>query len=196
MKNITLSLSIMLTLLIGYKATSQEQAFNEGDKILTIGVSGGYSKYQGSLFRPSMTFDYGLKSTNGLLSLGVYGSYFSKSYQHGDEDILVSGYYSKYKQTDFSVGARLAIHYPYLHKKIDFYAGLGLGINRTITSDYSAKRLDSNGKIVVLAEFPGSTVNSLESLPFAGFRYNILKNINLNLEATHKSLSVGLGVKF
>jgi hypothetical protein len=196
MKNIILSLSILLLLSIGYKATSQEQAFNEGDRILTIGVSGGYSKYQGSLLRPSMTFDYGLKGTNGLLSVGVYGSYFSKSYQFGNEDLMASGYYAKYKQTDFSSSVRLAIHYPFLHKKIDVYAGLGLGINKAITRDYSSKRLDANGNIIVLEEFSNSTVNTLEALPFAGFRYNILKNINLNLEATHKSLSVGFGVKF
>jgi hypothetical protein len=196
MKNNFNFLSLLLILSVCYKASSQEQAFNEGDRILTVGVSGGYSKYQGSLMRPSMTFDYGLKGTNGLLSLGVYGSYFSKTYLYGNEDLLVSGYYSKYKQTDFSLGARLAIHYPYLHKKIDFYAGLGLGINKVITSDYSSKSIDSNGKVVVLGEFLGSTVNTLEALPFAGFRYNISKTINLNLEATHKSVSVGLGVKF
>jgi hypothetical protein len=196
MKNNFNFLSLLLILSVCYKASSQEQAFNEGDRILTVGVSGGYSKYQGSLMRPSMTFDYGLKGTNGLLSLGVYGSYFSKTYLYGNEDLLVSGYYSKYKQTDFSLGARLAIHYPYLHKKIDFYAGLGLGINKAITSDYLSKSIDSNGKVVVLAEFLGSTVNTLEALPFAGFRYNISKTINLNLEATHKSVSVGLGVKF
>ena len=196
MKNAFNFLSLLLILSIGYKASSQEQAFNEGDRILTLGVSGGYSKYQGSLLRPSITFDYGLKGTNGLLSLGFYGSYFSKSYQHGHEDLQVSGFYSNYKQTDFSLGARLAIHYPYLHKKIDVYAGLGLGINKVSTRDYSSRRLDASGNVIVLGEFSNYTVNSLEALPFAGFRYNISKTINLNLEATHKALSIGFGVKF
>lgn len=203
MKNITLSLSIMLTLLIGYKATSQEQAFNEGDKILTIGVSGGYSggynRFQGILLRPSITYDYFLKRAKGIISLGTYINYYSKRNEMEYANYYANGVLVKtsYTTRNFSTGLRLGIHYPFIHHNFDVYGGLALGVSRTGTVDYSRKTFGSNGVITAIFTPLDEFYSTFDVIPHFGFRYSPISKISVNVEYAFGNYPlVGLGYKF
>jgi hypothetical protein len=203
MKNTILSLSLMLILSIGYKASSQEKAFNEGDKILTIGVSGGYSggynRFQGILLRPSVTYDYFLKKAKGIISLGAYLNFYSKknemeySYDNGLNELIKTSYTTR----NFSTGLRLGIHYPFIHHNFDVYGGLALGLSSTGTIDYTRKTFGNNGVLTSIFTPLDEYYTTFDVIPLFGLRYSPISKISINIEYAFGNYPlIGLGYKF
>lgn len=194
---------ILLLLLIGYKATSQEQAFNEGDKILTIGVSGGYSggynKFQKVQFRPSITYDYFLKRARGIISLGAYFNYYSKNNEteyvndYGPNELVKTSYTTR----NFSTGLRLGIHYPFIHRTFDVYGGLALGFGSSGTFDYSRKTFGSNGVLTSIFTPVDYSYSTFDVIPLFGLRYSPIPKISLNIEYAFGNYPLlGIGYRF
>jgi hypothetical protein len=119
----------IFTVLALFTATvmvSQDVRFNEGDKVLNLGIGFGsnfyypYSSYSTIIPAVSASLEVGfmddlLEVENLNLGLGGYVGF--KSYRRFDHDY-----------TSLIVGGRAALHYP-LVDKLDTYSGLLLGFN-------------------------------------------------------------------
>lgn len=121
MKKLLLSLLVVVFSLT--QLVAQESTFNQGDKVLNLGIGLGssyYSRfYTSRLPAISASLEVGVK--DGILekgSIGV-GGYFGYS----------SAKYSTYwKTSNILIGGRGSFHYP-LVEKLDTYTGLLLGYN-------------------------------------------------------------------
>jgi hypothetical protein len=207
-------------------AQGERKAFEEGDKILTFGLSGAGSGGYGinyynlqSALRPTITFDYGLKGTNGIVSIGGFASYsssksssFSNIYANYPNPYLGFGFPkdSIYaisqgggatNQT-FTVGVRLGLHYS--TRKWDLYAGalLGYQYSSTQTNDYSMEYYKgfptSNSLPIRTEEGKGQNLSSKQFIlsPYVGARYYITPKISLNVEVGQHTGHAGIGFKF
>jgi hypothetical protein len=201
----------------------KKKAFDEGDKIISIGVSNGINEvintnlssnnYQ-SVFTPSVTFDYGLKGTRGLISIGGFASFSSNQFSSFNNyngygyNISPDGLYynskmEDIKSTTFTTGLRLGIHYS--TRKWDLYGGLMAGIRTfnskggVITNDYYKGTPNNPFNEFVRQEkidfFNKNTTNLFLS-PYAGARYFVTKKVSLNLEVGQYTGNIGFGFKF
>ncbi len=205
MTNYIAFLSLLLATTINFISSAQtklpiqtksqeDRVFGEGDRILTIGAIGTTTKFERSLIKPSITFDYGLKKTNGILSIGFYANYASYFNQ---KIILSAGLINEsFYQEDIAGGLRLGFHYVCVHKKLDLYGGLGIGVNNSHASEYSLKKIDDRGNISDLVTIPEDNLTTLQFTPLFGFRSYLSRKMSLNLEAAESYFSMGLGVKF
>ena len=209
-------------------AQDGQKAFNEGDMVLTIGLSNGMigalaggipnHTYRNTL-TPSVTFDYGVKGTRGIFSIGGFAS-FSKdklvgydehNYLGGTSGIYnlgSDGLYTISKREDvntsvFTVGVRFGLHYS--TRKWDLYGGLMIGDRTTIseggkwsTERYEGTPQNPYNKLVKTDEtdlFNRKSSTFFVS-PYAGARYYVTKKVSLNLEVGQYTGNVGLGFKF
>lgn len=204
-------------------AQDERKAFKEGDKIIGVGFAGASSN---NLIAPAITFDYGLKGTSGLLSIGGFMSYTMKDVapvipfgiggvsSFGGSDFIQ--YSSKSsdstyttitdkssKSKVFTAGIRLAIHYS--TRKFDFYAGAMAG-NRITTNEYGPRKREFykgtfqsiNSKLLD-SDYQNSfsqTSSEWFVSPYAGAKYYLTNKVSLNLEVGQYSGHVGLGFKF
>ncbi|MES2517677.1 MAG: hypothetical protein V4585_06195 [Bacteroidota bacterium] len=202
-------------------AQDEQKAFKEGDKIISFGVTNGVNEvissgipngFYRSAFTPSVTFDYGLKGTRGLLSIGGFASFSTDKIKFGQSSggysISPDGYYTTSKIDDiksatFTTGIRLGIHYA--TRKWDFYGGLLLGTRitstegGTFTTNYYQGTAENpfnkfvkTGSTEILQK---NTTNFFLS-PYVGAKYYVTKKVSLNIEAGQYTGNVGLGFKF
>ena len=199
-------------------AQDEQKAFKEGDKILSIGIGGGFGSSRYSKLTPSISFDYGLKGTRGIVSVGGFMSYsqsnsgsdFGSYYNYGFEgqDSLYSvstGF--KYKNHSLTAGLRVGLHYA--TRKWDLYAGAMIGYQRIIREStggtnefYKGKYLGgfppTNGTLLRTEQVAASSFSNGNVIlsPYVGARYYVTKKVAINLEAGQYTGSVGLSFKF
>ncbi len=207
-------------------AQDEQKAFKEGDKILSIGVGLGNSIFNDS-HNPdihtsptySMSFDYGLKGTRGIVSIGAFASYSLSNYSVFSQGIVrTDGNFANIgnpqdsiyavssglnlKQHTFMAGVRLGLHYS--TKKWDFYAGTLVGYKTVF-------RESSSYLVSYFKEYPNSTSVPIKNdftyfqsmnngqfilSPYVGAKYYVTKKISLNIEAGQQTGSIGIGFKF
>ena len=200
-------------------AQDERKAFQEGDRVLTIGLSRAGSGVYGfnSALRPTITFDYGLKGTNGIFSIGGFASYYTststnrsngntKGYYGGSgipKDSIYgfsSGDGAVYQR--IALGIRFGLHYS--TRKWDLYGGLVIGYEHTITksNDYLIEyyKISPTSVLVPVGteEVKGIEYNSNQFIfsPYVGARYYVTKKISLNIEVGQHTGHGGIGFKF
>jgi hypothetical protein len=214
-------------------AQEEQKAFKEGDKILSIGVglggesplsnsfqrmgfySGLYGVSEGKYpsFTPSISFDYGLKGTRDIVSIGGFASYSQRTspssiYASGNHNYVL-GQDSIYSYLNlkglrshtFTVGIRLALHYS--TKKWDLYGGTMLGYQKTFTeseagSEVFYKKNNGSGIPVGTTTFtyPNYGQEQFIFSPYIGARYYVTKKVAFNIEAEQSKGRIGLSYKF
>ncbi len=125
-------LAIAFLLFFSFSAFSQE--FQEGDKVLNLGIGLGSTLYTGSFYSSSLpplsaSFELGIK--DGILeegSIGVGGYVGFSRYKY---EYLNWGW----KYSNFILGARGTFHYPLLDK-LDTYTGLLVGFNIVSSKEF------------------------------------------------------------
>ena len=221
-----LTITVICANFISTMAQQDEQkAFNEGDKVISIGVSGGdigsvvsgnVRNFYGQNLSPVISFDYGLKGTRGLLSIGGFASYsrsnissyngvggYSYIANSPSDTLFVSSNFGGVKISNFTAGVRLGIHYA--TRKWDLYAGAMIGNRTTIseygksTSEYYKGTLTFPNRQLVKTDIiePRSITNSTFFVsPYVGAKYYFTKKVSLNLEIGQYTGNVGLCFKF
>lgn len=226
-----LACKIMIFLCANYGsifAQDGQKAFNEGDKVISIGLSNGMigalaggvpnSIYRNTL-TPTVTFDYGVKGTRGIFSVGGFASYSKDKLVGYDEHNYLGGTNGSYilgndglytisKREDvntsvFTVGIRFGLHYS--TRKWDLYGGLMIGDRTTIseggkwtTEHYEGTQQNPYSKLIKTDEtdiFNRKNSTFFVS-PYVGARYYVTKKVSLNLEVGQYTGNVGLGFKF
>jgi hypothetical protein len=210
-------------------AQEEQKAFKEGDKIISIGIGpgnetiyptyagfgSGFGNYSTSNQRvtPSISFDYGLKGTRGIVSIGGFVSYsyynlggMGISFLNNNPDSLYTNFKGfENKSHSISAGLRFALHYS--TRKWDLYAGTLVGYHsyivesRSGTVDYYKGFSDyvKPNSIPVKSEplsIQGYSQNKFILSPYIGARYYVTKKVALNLEAGQYTGNVGLSFKF
>ncbi len=233
-------LSILTIILLGANygstiAQDEQKAFKEGDKILSVGIGPGtesiYPTYRGfgygafnsfsfanSRLTPSISFDYGLKGTRGIVSVGGFmsysqsnsgsdfGSYYSYGFEGQDSLYSVSTGF-KYKNHSLTAGLRVGLHYA--TRKWDLYAGAMIGYQRIIREStggknefykgkYSGGFPPTNGTLLRTEQVATSSFSNGNVIlsPYVGARYYITKKVAINLEAGQYTGNIGLSFKF
>lgn len=233
MQNLRILLILTITVLCAnYGSTfaqDEQKAFKEGDKILSIGIGPGsesiYPSYGGFGYggyfssptnrrlTPSISFDYGLKGTRGIVSIGGFMSYsyynlggMGISFLNPNPDSLYTNLKGfEYKRHSITAGLRFALHYA--TRKWDLYAGTMVGIHSFITESRSGSVDYYKGFSSYLR--PNSTPIKSEPLtiqgfnqnqfifsPYVGARYYVTKKVALNIEVGQHTGNVGLSFKF
>jgi hypothetical protein len=220
-----LTIAIICTNYFSTMAQEERKAFEEGDKVISIGVSNGINNiistgintgFYRPAFTPSVTFDYGLKGTRGLLSIGGFASfstnrisYGSNTYSYNGYSISPEGYYytskmDEFKSATFTTGIRLGLHYS--TRKWDLYGGLMVGTRittgngGTLSTEYYKGTPQNPFEQLIKTEisnpFSKTTTTDIFISPYAGARYYVTKKVSLNLEVGQYTGNVGLGFKF
>ncbi len=173
MKKITLILSLALAATTGLKAQKSSLAYNEGDKLLNIGV--GVNSYYSGGIPLSASFELGITDA---ISVGGNIDYLSKTYNGANE-----------KFTAVYFGGRGSYHFNELLnldiENLDLYAGAGLGFRtfRWSNSNYSYSY--------------GPYGNGLYLSLFAGGKYYFAPNVGGFLElGAVGSTNAKLGLAF
>jgi hypothetical protein len=221
----------------GYLLAQDEQkAFKEGDKIFTFGVGFGSESPLSSIYRhspisfskgnerigftPSIAFDYGLKSTRGLvISIGGFLSYSQRiapidggyglkaydtyPYVSRDTTLFTILNLKGLKSHTLTAGVRLGLHYS--TRKWDFYAGAMLGLQKVITESNAGEQTYFKGNPNTGNAVPVGTtkliyldynVEEFIVRPYFGLRYFVSPKVAINLEAEQNKGRVGLSFKF
>ncbi len=191
-------------------AQDEHKAFKEGDKIISIGINRGGTLSGNTNFAPTISYDYGLKGTRGIVSIGGFFSYSKTPYasnrsgsQANDLDSTYSlheGIGGSNRQT-FTAGLRLGLHYSF--RKLDLYAGALIGFQkRCVESDITKtdfyKGIYPNAKLLRTEYNTPQTYCDGQFVfsPYVGARYYITKKVGIYLEAAPTTLSTGLSYKF
>ncbi len=115
-----LAMLLCLSLVVASPMYAQSNAFNKGDKVVSLGIGYGLGGLYGSSSTPpiSLSFDYGLDVPK--ISVGGLVAYAGSSDDY---------YYASWKYTYIVIGARGAYHFLEDNKNIDAYGGIILGYN-------------------------------------------------------------------
>jgi hypothetical protein len=209
-------------------AQDEQKAFKEGDMVLSIGIgpgneskyptfggfgSGSYFSGNNSRITPSISFDYGLKGTRGIVSIGGFASYsyynlegMGSSFLTTNPDSIYTNLKGfEYKTHSITVGLRFALHYS--TRKWDLYAGTLIGYHsfmiesRSGTVDYYKgfpSYLQPNSTPIKSEQLTiqGYSQNQLILSPYIGARYYVTKKVALNLEVGQYTGNVGVSFKF
>ena len=204
-------------------AQDEQKAFKEGDKILSIGISGGFGSSGYSNSTPSISFDYGLKGTRGIVSIGGFLSYSNTNYNNWNSNFYqyytqpstkdsvnyTISNYSRYNQHTITAGLRLGLHYA--TRKWDLYAGTLIGYrqsftdSRTQTTEYYKGAVSQNGGFIPpngkligseTSIISGTNYGNMVFSPYVGARYFVAKKVSLNLEIGQHTGNIGVGFKF
>jgi len=216
-----LTMAIICTNYVSILAQDEQKAFKEGDKTLSVGVSGGAGSFGYSQVTPSISFDYGLPGTRGIVSLGGFFSYsqvknpYGSSYpSYSNTDSLYTIYKNvgDQRRQTFTAGLRFGLHYA--TRKWDLYAGAMVGYQKTFVDEYSNTveqykgspstippsygilpadaRLINKGTVTQQGYNAGQMIFS----PYVGAKYYVTKKVSLNLEVGQYTGNVGIGFKF
>jgi hypothetical protein len=205
-------------------AQEEQKAFKEGDKVVSIGLGPAYnSPYSIEYYTnggtksitPSISFDYGLKGTRGIVSIGGFMSYSQNNL--GNTGINFGGVnqdsiYTKlkgfeYKSHSITAGLRFALHYS--TRKWDLYAGTMIGFRSLIVESRSGTVEYYKGLLLGGYPLPNTPLIKSESKtisgykdnqmifsPYIGARYYVTQKVGLNLELGQHTGYVGLSFKF
>lgn len=129
-----LLLSLLVVVFFVTQSVAQESTFQQGDKVLNLGIGLGSTLYSGSYYKAgfppiSASLEFGVKDgvlDKGSIGIGGYLGYSSHKWEY-------SGWGWKY--TNIIVGARGVFHYP-LVDKLDTYTGLLLGYNIATSKEF------------------------------------------------------------
>lgn len=119
-------LLFVFVLFFASSLSAQNTTFNEGDKVLNLGIGLGSTLYTGRFYSTTVppvsgSFEVGIKDElfdeNSSLGVGGYVGYSSSKY---------SGWGSEYGFSNFIIGGRGSLHYQFIDK-LDTYGGLMLG---------------------------------------------------------------------
>lgn len=136
-------LLIGLIFFLAISLNAQNTTFNEGDKVLNLGIGFGSTLYSGSYYSSkvppvSASFELGVKDElfdeNSSLGIGGYLGYTGAKWEY-------SNYGWDY--TSVIIGARGALHYQFI-EKLDTYTGLMLGYNVVSSKSYGTTGTISN----------------------------------------------------
>ena len=197
-------------------AQDEQKAFKEGDKVLSVGISGGSGSSGYSRLTPSISFDYGLKGTRGIVSIGGFLSYSNSTSQYSymfntnsfytpsDTNTRYSSYTNLNKQS-ITAGIRLGLHYS--TRKWDLYAGAMIGYQFTLSENHqlvtTAFKNDPNSQFpttsttsTTYSQTPSYNPNNMILSPYVGARYFVTKKVSLNLELGQHTGNIGVGFKF
>jgi hypothetical protein len=128
---------LLVLLVAGLSMTqllAQESTFNQGDKVLNLGIGIGSTFYSGTGYKAgippiSASLEFGVKDgvlDKGTIGIGGYLGYSSHKWEY-------SGWGWKY--TNIILGVRGVFHYP-LVNKLDTYTGLLLGYNIATSKEF------------------------------------------------------------
>ena len=199
-------------------AQGERKAFDEGDKVLSIGIAGGGGSFGYSKVTPSISFDYGLKGTRGIVSIGGFTSYSQtnsgssfgnySSYVFSTSDSLytiLKGF--NQKSHTITAGLRFGLHYA--TRKWDLYAGTMIGYQTTIRESTSGTREfykggfaggfpTNNGTLLKTEQVNLPTYQNGQMIfsPYVGARYYVTPKVSLNLEIGQHTGNAGIGFKF
>ena len=202
-----------IILFINYDSTfaqDEQKAFKEGDKVISVGINRGGVLSGNTNYAPTISFDYGLKGTRGIVSMGGFFSYSNTSYvnnrtgsQGYEQDstyVLLKGIGCNNANT-FTAGIRLGLHYS--TRKLDLYGGASLSFQKrswesgVTQSDYF-KGTSPNAKLLK-TEFDTSKTyfddGQFIFSPYVGARYFFTNKVGIYLEAHPTTLSTGLSFK-
>ncbi len=170
-----------------FSASSFAQEFEEGDKVLNLGIGFGSTFYSGSLYTSSLpplsaSFEYGLKDgvlDDGSIGIGGYVGFSRYKYEYLDWG---------YNYTNFIVGARGTFHYPFLDN-LDTYAGVMLGFRVVSAKEF--------GNQVFGWSYNASSGGLVGSF-YAGGRYYFNDNLGAMLELGYgiSYINLGIALKF
>lgn len=163
-----------------FSASSFAQEFEEGDKVLNIGIGFGSTLYTGSFYSASLppisaSFEIGVK--DGVLdegSIGVGGYVGFSRYKWGTD--------AGWNVTNFIIGGRGVFHYP-LVDNLDTYTGLLLGfraVSTNVFNDYVGFYSPASGGIVASW--------------YIGGRYYFSDNLAAMLELGYGISYINLGI--
>jgi hypothetical protein len=119
---------------LGY---AQKKQFSIDDKVMSVGL--GMGSVYGSGFKTkippiSVSYETGFKqnifSDKDVLTLGGFAGITTYGWEYTYGSTTWG-----YNYTHFIVGARSAVHYPFIDN-LDTYGGLMLGLNLVLTSEY------------------------------------------------------------
>ncbi|MEE4287389.1 MAG: hypothetical protein V2I31_14650 [Mariniphaga sp.] len=179
-------LSAILVFFLALSVKAQNTTFNEGDKVLNLGLGLGSTLYTGSFYSTSVppvsgSFEVGIKDElfdeNSSLGVGGYLGYSSSNY---------SGWGSNYGFSNFIIGGRGSLHYQFIDK-LDTYGGLMLGF-RVVSWKSSSGNFDY-----------GSVAGSgIATAFYVGGRYYFTDNLAGMVELGYgiAYLNIGLALKF
>lgn len=171
---------LFLAIVFAISTSAQNTTFNEGDKVLNLGLGIGSTLYTGSAFGSSIpplsaSLEFNVKDElfDEYSSIGVGGYLGYASYNY-----TLTG--SDYGFSNFILGARGALHYQFI-EQLDTYAGLLLGFN--IVS-WNAD------------EFSSAASGGFLSAFYIGGRYYFNENIAGMLELGYGIAYLNIGVAF
>lgn len=113
---------------------AQDPIFNQGDKVLNLGIGLGSTLYSGSYYKSqvppiSVSLEIGVVEDvleKGSIGVGPYLGYSSYKYQYQDWG---------WKYSNIIIGVRGSFHYPFVDK-LDTYAGILLGYNIASSKEF------------------------------------------------------------
>lgn len=176
---------LAIAVAVFFTVSSFAQEFEEGDKVINLGIGFGSNHYTGSLYNSSIppisgSFEVGIK--DGVLdegSIGVGGYLGFSRYKY---EYLSWGY----NYTNIVLGARGIFHYPLL-ENLDTYTGLMLGFRVVSAKEF--------GDAVFGYNYSASS-SGLAGAWFIGGRYYFSDAIAAMLELGYGVAYVNLGIAF
>jgi hypothetical protein len=216
-----LTITILCANYFSTLAQGEQKAFQEGDKVLSATISGGGSANGYGHITPSLVFDYGIKSTNGIVSIGgilshtqrtIYGMTYGYILTPENDVYNYSKDLGDSKVQSALAGLRIGLHYS--TRWFDFYTGAMVGYQKTFVSSreniLEKYRMTPESKFFALNYPPSNSVlvesqkktvagynyNELIFAPYIGVRYYFTKKVGLNLELDQYTGKAGLSFKF
>ena len=194
MKKVLMLIACVMTVMV-----ASAQDFEKGGNYITIGYgldpwghhvnSGnawGNAHYRKTVIGPSiLTYERGITDVLGIGRIGVGGGFAHSIYTQKWTD---NGYEYKDIRQRLSFIAKAAYHFEFDVDKMDFYAGVGVGVHH-----YTDRESDSFGYDKKHPSHIG-----VGHYVFAGIRYYFTDAIGVYAEAGHglAALNGGLVVKF
>ncbi len=182
MKKLLVTLSFVLCVSV---VTFAQNTFNQGDKVINLGIGFGSTLYTGSYYTNktppiSGSFEIGVKDKlfddKSSLGIGGYLGYTGAKWEH-------SGYGWKY--TNIILGGRGALHYQ-LIDKLDTYTGLIIGYNMVSSSTIGSGASGGTSALTSGIRISG----------FLGGRYYFTDNVAGLLELGYGVSYLNLGIAF
>jgi hypothetical protein len=197
-------------------AQDEQKAFKEGDKVLSIGYSGAWSSSGYGRATPSLSFDYGVKGTRGIVSIGGFLSYSNSTHQYSNsfgnggfynpsDTTTYYGSYTNLKKQSITAGLRVGLHYS--TRKWDLYAGAMIGYQFTLSENHqlftTSYKNDPNSQSPTTSttstnysRTPTYQPDNIILSPYVGAKYYVTKKVSLNLEVGQHTGNIGIGFKF
>lgn len=174
---------LAIAIAIMFSLSSFAQEFEEGDKILNLGIGFGSTTYGGSLYSTaippvSASFEVGIK--DGVLDEGSIGVGGYLGFSRYKWEYLSWGY----NYTNLILGARGVFHYPFMDK-LDTYGGLLLGFRIVSSKEFGDAVFGYNYS---------ATSSGLATSLFVGGRYYFSDNLAAMLELGYGISYINLGI--